>query len=212
MLRISTTVMYIKRSFLIGVYSWIQIISDPGCLVFMTCCSLIWLGAEDEVACQFQISGQTWILYFSYQTSSRFGKVVLSPAHTMWRTPAICWKGGGSCYEKLPVWNPAYERLFWLTSAAADDVCWEHRTTETRLDSSTAKEKKNGLKKSRQGQTASLCLSLLSEPLELVQHFYLPDWDSDAQQQHDLRVNWESYITQTLSTKACFCTSPSYYL
>lgn len=106
----------------------------------MTCCSLIWLRAEDKVECQIQISGQTWILYFGYQTSSWFGKVMLSPAHAMWRTPVICWKVGWSCCEKLPVWKPTYERLFWLTLAAAGDVHWERRTTETCLDSN-CKEK-----------------------------------------------------------------------
>lgn len=124
------------------------------CLDFMTCCSLIWLGAGDKAECQIQISGQTWILYFSYQTSSCFGKVTLSPAHAMWRTPVICWKGGWSCCEKLPVPEPAYESLF-LTWAAADGfVCWERRTAETCLDSSTGKkEKKEKEKKSCEEQT-----------------------------------------------------------
>lgn len=99
----------------------------------MTCCSLIWLGTEDKAECQIQISGQTWVLYFSYQTSSWFGKVALSPAHAMWRTPVICWKGDCSCCEKLPVRKPTYERLFRLTLVAADDVHWERRTTMLRL-------------------------------------------------------------------------------
>lgn len=115
----------------------------------MTCCSLIWLGAGDKAECQIQISGQTWILYFSYQTSSCFGKVTLSPAHAMWRTPVICWKGGWSCCEKLPVPEPAYESLF-LTWAAADGfVCWERRTAETCLDSSTGKKEKKEKEKKR---------------------------------------------------------------
>lgn len=139
----------------------------------MTCCSLIWLGTEDKAECQIQISGQTWVLYFSYQTSSWFGKVALSPAHAMWRTPVICWKGGCSCCEKLPVRKPTYERLFRLTLVAADDVHWERRTTETCLDSSTAKKNKSSVKKSCQEQTAALCLSLLSRLLEPVQPFYL---------------------------------------
>lgn len=142
------------------------------CLDFMTCCSLIWLGAGDKAECQIQISGQTWILYFSYQTSSCFGKVTLSPAHAMWRTPVICWKGGWSCCEKLPVPEPAYESLF-LTWAAADGfVCWERRTAETCLDSSTGKkEKKEKEKKSCEEQTAALHLSLLSRRLDPVQPF-----------------------------------------
>lgn len=89
------------------------------CLVFMMCCSLIWLGGEDGAESQIQISGQTRIVCFSYQTSSWFGKVVLSPAHIMWRTPVICWKGGCLCCEKVPEGTPGYESLLWLAPAAA---------------------------------------------------------------------------------------------
>lgn len=46
-------------------------------------------------------------------------KVMLSPAHAMWRTPVICWKDGCSCCEKLPVQSQPV-RDFELTLAAAD--------------------------------------------------------------------------------------------
>lgn len=175
------------------------------CLDFMTCCSLIWLGAGDKAECQIQISGQTWILYFSYQTSSCFGKVTLSPAHAMWRTPVICWKGGWSCCEKLPVPEPAYESLF-LTRAAADGfVCWERRTAETCLDSSTGKKKKMKRKavRSRLQLYTSLCCH--------------DGWiqckvETRAQQQQALRINWENNITVALSTTACFTKCPSHCL
>lgn len=107
------------------------------CLVFVTCCSLIWLGAQDGAESQIQISGQTWILCFSYQTSSWFGKVVLSPAHAMRRTPVICWKRGCSCCEKLPAGKPGFESLLWLTMAAAGGL----GATGTRSDSSAEEEK-----------------------------------------------------------------------
>lgn len=107
------------------------------CSVFVTCCSLIWLGAQDGAESQIQISGQTWILCFSYQTSSWFGKVVLSPAHAMRRTPVICWKRGCSCCEKLPAGKPGFESLLWLTMAAAGGL----GATGTRSDSSAEEEK-----------------------------------------------------------------------
>lgn len=164
------------------------------CLVFVTCCSLIWLRAQDGAESQIQISGQTWILCFSYQTSSWFGKVVLSPAHAMRRTPVICWKRGCSCCEKLPAGKPGFESLLWLTLAAAGGL----GATGTRSDSS-AEEEKEWCKENCQEQSAALCLFLVPQSSE---PFYFWHWDSDALQQQESKAG--ELRTKPPCTKACF--------